>query len=78
MGDVSAKGLDLLFTQGPLVVLLLVIIIAGAKRKWVFGWVYEDEQRRSEQWRTLALELKPLLRTSVELLETTAAKNKRS
>jgi hypothetical protein len=35
--------------------LLLVILWTGAKRWWVFGWIYEDKKRESEEWKRLAL-----------------------
>lgn len=42
---------------GPLgtLVLSLVIIFTGMKKKWVFGWVYEEKAKENKEWKTAAL-----------------------
>lgn len=58
--------LEVLKTGGPLVVLLAFIGWWGLNRKWVFGWLYDQEQARHkdeiakkdaeiELWRTMAI-----------------------
>lgn len=35
--------------------LLVAILYGGAKRWWVFGWLYEAKTREADEWKTLAL-----------------------
>jgi hypothetical protein len=37
------------------VALVLLILYAGYKRWWVWGWTFDAETKRGEQWRTMAL-----------------------
>jgi len=37
------------------VALLLLILIAGARNWWVFGWHYEEIARERDAWREIAL-----------------------
>lgn len=35
--------------------LLVLIIIGGMKRWWVFGWIYREKHDECERWKDLAL-----------------------
>jgi hypothetical protein len=63
-----AELIDVLKTGGPVVVLLVFIGWWGLNRKWVFGWIYEQEQTRHKEeiaeknaeikrWQDMALNL---------------------
>lgn len=39
----------LLFQQAPLVILLGLILIGGARKVWVFGWQYDDLVRERDR-----------------------------
>jgi hypothetical protein len=67
-GEVSSL-LDLI-TQGGLVALLLIIIYGGAKRLWVFGWVYEALKQERDEWKAAALSGTLLAAKAVESAET--------
>jgi hypothetical protein len=41
--------------QWGLLGVLILIGIAGARKWWVFGWLYQDLEHDRNQWRTLAL-----------------------
>lgn len=41
--------------KGGVVALLILILLGGVRRWWVFGWVYREEKERSQEWRSLAL-----------------------
>lgn len=45
-----------LIRDGGLVVVLLLTLIGGAKRLWVFGWTYKDLERDRDEWKALALD----------------------
>jgi len=36
-------------------VLLLLILFTGVRRKWVWGWQYDDLQKDRDLWRAMAL-----------------------
>lgn len=40
--------------KGDVAVLLALIIFAGARRWWVWGWVYDDKTREAEDFKALA------------------------
>lgn len=42
---------------GPLgtLVLALVVIFTGMKKRWVFGWVYEEKAKENDEWKKAAL-----------------------
>jgi hypothetical protein len=44
--------------QSPLGIawLLLVILYTGARRWWVFGWMYEEKAKECEDWKQIALQ----------------------
>lgn len=35
--------------------LLLIALLAGARRWWVFGWKYQEVARERDAWREIAL-----------------------
>lgn len=43
--------------QGPAgaLVVLVAIVFTGMKRKWVFGWQYNDVVKDRDEWKTAAL-----------------------
>jgi hypothetical protein len=48
---------------------LLVVLWTGARRWWVFGWVYEDKKKENEEWMRLALAGTHLATKATEALE---------
>lgn len=54
MAGEASSIVDLISNAG-LVGLLVLIIVGGAKRMWVFGWVYENALAEKDEWKELAL-----------------------
>jgi hypothetical protein len=52
-----------------MVVLLILILIAGARGWWVFGWHYEEVVRERDAWREIALSTTNLAEKAIEKLE---------
>lgn len=44
-----------LVDKGGVVALLVIILLGGVRRWWVFGWTYREEVERGKEWRELAL-----------------------
>lgn len=63
-----------LVSSGSIVTTLLVILYTGAKGQWVFGWVYNQEKARAEEWRSLALNGTHVLGAAVQTLESATKK----
>ena len=61
--------IDLLLGQGGLLVALLVVIVTGTKRIWVFGWLYQEKKKEMEQWRELALRGTTLAEKAVKVVD---------
>lgn len=40
--------------KGDVAVLLAIIIFAGSRRWWVWGWVYDDKVREAEDFKAIA------------------------
>jgi hypothetical protein len=51
------------------VAMLLVILIAGARGWWVFGWHYEEVAKERDAWREIALSTTHLAEKAIEKLE---------
>lgn len=49
--------------------LLLVILVGGAKRWWVFGWQYDAKEREAEEWKELAIKGTEMSRNAVGVAE---------
>lgn len=47
--------IDLLTGPGGALVFALVILWAGAKKYWVFGWVYKGVEEEKNEWKNVAL-----------------------
>lgn len=58
-----------LISSGGLVTGLLVVLWAGMTKRWVWGWVYEEERQRAEEWRQLALSGTLMLGKAVTIAE---------
>ena len=56
-----------LLNRGGVLGLLLAIIIAGARRWWVFGWQYEAMRAERDQWKALAMRSRDLARLATDL-----------
>lgn len=67
IGEILSYANDL-----TIVAVLVVIIYGGHKRWWVFGWQYTESERRSNEWRELALNGTRAARQAVDL----ASKNR--
>ena len=69
-----------LISRGGIVAFLLVVVWAGIKRKWVFGWVYDALAASlaamttdRDQWKTLALSLLQAQERQIRVQEKTVA-----
>lgn len=51
------------------IALLLLVLVAGARGAWVFGWHYEEVVRERDAWREIALSTTNLAEKAVERLE---------
>lgn len=51
------------------ITLLLLILIAGARGWWVFGWHYEEVARERDAWREIALSTTSLAEKAIQRLE---------
>jgi len=51
------------------VTLLTLILIAGARGWWVFGWHYEEVARERDAWREIALSTTNLAERAIQSLE---------
>ncbi len=51
------------------IALLLLILIAGARGWWVFGWHYEEVARERDAWREIALSTTSLAEKAIQRLE---------
>lgn len=66
------KILDTYGIIGLLVVNLLAILTTlnwGIKKKWVWGWIYEEKVRECEEWKALALQGTHLAEESTSLAQ---------
>lgn len=62
-------------SPAALALLLILGVIAGSRRGWVFGWVYQEAlerehkaEERAEAWKEFALGLLPVAEKSVDEL----------
>lgn len=53
--DPSLIGLSEVIEKGGLVIGMVLILIGGYRRWWVFGHHYAEKDRECEQWKQLAL-----------------------
>lgn len=53
--DTSLDVWQFLLQQAPVVVLLVLILVAGAKKWWVWGWVYDAKSKEADEWKRVAL-----------------------
>ena len=44
-----------LLDKGGTLALLLIIIVGGYRKWWVFGWLYRDKDDEARYWRDIAL-----------------------
>ena len=44
-----------LLDKGGTLALLLIIIVGGYRKWWVFGWAYRDKADETRYWRDIAL-----------------------
>jgi len=51
------------------VALLLLILLAGVKGWWVFGWHYEEVARERDAWREIVLSTTSLAEKAIQRLE---------
>ena len=71
MGGVEILNPELLGALSDLgaVAMLLLILIAGARGWWVFGWHYREVARERDAWREIALSTTNLAERAIERLE---------
>jgi hypothetical protein len=58
-----------LITDGGIVAILVLTLIAGAKRWWVWGWTYTDLLAERDGWKTMALHGTTLAEKAVGLAD---------
>ncbi len=51
------------------IALLLLILMAGARGWWVFGWHYEEVARERDAWREIALSTTSIAEKAIQRLE---------
>lgn len=51
------------------VALLVIILVAGTRGWWVFGWHYEEVARERDAWRDIALSTTSLAEKAIQRLE---------
>lgn len=51
------------------IALLLLILLAGARGAWVFGWHYEQVAKERDAWRDIALSTTSLAEKAIQRLE---------
>lgn len=44
-----------LVTDGGVIALLILILVGGHRRWWVWGWLFRDTLRDRDEWKALAL-----------------------
>lgn len=54
-GPVTIPELLDVLTQGGVVGLLILILVGGHRRWWVWGWQHKDTVRDRDEWKALAL-----------------------
>lgn len=59
-----------LIENASVIVLLLVALMGGAKRWWVFGWTYQAMVEDRDEWRRIALDGARLVDRGAEVAET--------
>lgn len=57
--------LDVLKSQAGVIAILAFIIFSGFKRWWVFGWVYDAEIRRTEEYKIMTYRLMGITKKAV-------------
>jgi hypothetical protein len=62
--DTVNSILDFL-TRGGSASALILIVVSGAKKAWVFGWTYQDLQTDRDRWQQLALKNLKIAETTV-------------
>jgi len=55
-----------LISKGGVVALLLIIVVGGVKKIWVFGWIYSELQADRDRWMNLAMENLHLAKQATE------------
>lgn len=63
-----------LITRGGLPVVALLILWAGARRIWVWGYQLEEAQRRADRFEALALKSTHIAATATEAVASTLTK----
>jgi hypothetical protein len=51
---------------------MLIVIVAGYKRLWVWGWQYDEMTKDRDFWRTAAIKGTYMTERTVQLAETAA------
>jgi hypothetical protein len=64
----------LLGPLGLLAFLLVAVVWGGRKGWWVFGWVYEQKVKESDEWKSLALSGTRAAESGVRTIEKLAHK----
>lgn len=68
MGELRPELLSALSDLGT-VALLLLILLAGARGWWVFGWHYDQVAKERDAWRDIALSTTSLAERAIQRLE---------
>lgn len=54
-------------SEAGLVTLLVLILIGGQRKWWVYGWQLEESERRADEWKAMAQEGRHVTATAVDL-----------
>lgn len=47
--------IEVLLSDVGTVAFLVLVLVAGARQYWVWGWTYQREVREKQEWRRIAL-----------------------
>ena len=69
----QATNLDIgqVLSDWGVVGLVALILVAGAKQVWVWGWTYREKAKESEEWKQRALRATNVATTAVDVAEQT-------
>jgi hypothetical protein len=71
ISQTSSTGVDIgqLLSDWGVVGLVALILVAGAKQVWVWGWTYRDKAKECEEWKSRALRAVTTATKAVDIAE---------
>lgn len=66
-----ADAIDILkfINSGGVLGLLVIAIVGGYRKWWVYGWIYREVERERDDWRDIALHGTDLAEKTVDLFK---------